>query len=42
MPIDFDNCRELFTGLAEIISLAETKEILEQEFGDLILKLYEK
>ena len=42
MPIDFDNCRELFTGLAEIISLAETKEILEQEFGDLIIKLYEK
>lgn len=42
MPIDFDNCRELFTGMAEIISLAETREVLEEEFGDLIKKLYEK
>lgn len=42
MPIDFDNCRELFQGMAEIISLAESKEILEQEFGDLINRLYEK
>jgi hypothetical protein len=40
MPIDFDNCRELFEGLAEIISLAESKEILEREFGELINKLY--
>lgn len=42
MPLDFDNCRELFEGLAEILSLAESKEILEEEFGDLISRLYTK
>jgi len=32
MPIDFDNSRNLFEGLVEILSLAESKTILEQEF----------
>ena len=41
MPIDFENTRELFQGLVEIISLAESKEILETEFSDLINETYQ-
>ena len=41
MPIDFENTRELFQGLVEIISLAESKEILEREFSDLINETYQ-
>ena len=32
MELDFDNSRELFAGLVEIISLAESKDILEEYF----------
>jgi len=39
-PIDFHNSRELFIGLTEIISLAESKEIIEQYFKDIILDIY--
>lgn len=40
MPIDFDNTRELFSGLVEILSLAESKDIIEEHFQDLIDALY--
>jgi hypothetical protein len=40
MPLDFANSRELFTGLIEILSLAESKEIIEEHFLDLIQGLY--
>lgn len=40
-PVDFDNVRELFTGLTEILSLAESKEIIKEVFGDLLLEIYE-
>ena len=40
MPLDFSNSRELFAGLVEIISLAESKEIIEEHFLDLIEGLY--
>lgn len=42
MPLDFDNSRNLFKGLLEILSLAESKELLENEFGDLIKDMYLK
>ena len=41
MPIDFNNSRELFRSLIEIISLAESKELIEEHFGDLINSVYE-
>ena len=41
MPIDFNNSRELFRSLIEIISLAESKELIEEHFGDLISRVYE-
>jgi len=40
IPIDFNNSRELFIGLVEILSLAETKEIIEEHFKDLIENIY--
>ena len=40
MPLDFDNSRNLFVGLVEILSLAESKEIIEEHFSDLIQGLY--
>lgn len=40
MPLDFSNARELFAGLTEIISLAESRQIIEDNFKDLIDDLY--
>ena len=37
MPLDFNNSRELFVGLTEILSLAESREIIEENFKDLII-----
>ena len=42
MPLDFDNSRNLFEGLVEILSLAESKDIIEEHFSDLIKDLYTK
>jgi hypothetical protein len=39
-PLDLSNSRELFTGLVEILSLAESKEILEQEFKEQLDSIY--
>ena len=40
MELDFDNSRELFAGLVEILSLAESKEILEEHFKDFTQEIY--
>jgi hypothetical protein len=40
MPLDFNNSRELFRALIEILSLAEAKEIIEEHFEDLIKSIY--
>ena len=40
MELDFDNSRELFAGLVEILSLAESKEILEEHFKDFLDQIY--
>ena len=40
MELDFDNSRELFAGLVEILSLAESKNILEKEFKDVLDEIY--
>jgi hypothetical protein len=42
MPLDIDNAKLLFEGTAEIISLAESKEIIEEYFGELIGNIYQK
>ena len=40
MPLDLTNSRELFAGLVEILSLAESKSLIEEHFSDLIQDLY--
>ena len=40
MPLDLSNSREMFKGLMEILSLAESKEMVEEHFSDLIQDLY--
>ena len=40
MPIDIDNVRELFVGRVEVLSLAESKTILEEEFKEILDKIY--
>lgn len=40
MPITISNSKELFIGLTEILSLAESKEIIENEFKDLLKDIF--
>jgi len=40
MPLDFNNSRELFAGLVEILSLAESKSVIEEHFSDLLQDMY--
>jgi hypothetical protein len=40
MPLDFNNSRELFSGLVEILSLAESKSVIQEHFLDLIQDMY--
>jgi hypothetical protein len=40
MPLDLSNSREMFQGLVEILSLAESKSLIEEHFSDLIQDLY--
>ena len=40
MKLNFSNSRGLFEGLVEIISLAEAKNILEEQFKDILDKIY--
>ena len=40
MPLDLTNSRELFAGLIEILSQAESKSLIEEHFSDLIQDLY--
>ena len=42
MPLDLTNSRELFAGLVEILSLAESKQLIEETFGDLVKDLYDE
>lgn len=41
IPLDFNNSRELFIGLVEILSLAESREAIEENFKDLLRFLYQ-
>jgi hypothetical protein len=40
MPLDFNNSKELFVGLVEILSLAEAKETIEEHFKEYIQDMY--
>ena len=40
MKLDFNNSKGLFEGLVEILSLAESKTILETHFKDILDEIY--
>ena len=40
IPIDMENTRNLFQGLVEILSLAESKAIIEENLRDLLDEIY--
>ena len=40
IPLTIENSKELFIGLTEILSLAESKEVIEKHFKDLINDIY--
>lgn len=42
MPLDISNSRELFKGLTEILSLAESKSILTEHFKDILDEIYQQ
>ena len=35
-PVDFDNVKELFIALVQILSLAESKQVLFENFNELL------
>ena len=39
-PVDFENSKELFIALLEILSLAESKELLTKHFSELVSEIY--
>jgi len=41
-PLDIDSTRELFIALVEILSLAESKEIIYNHFRELLENIYQK
>lgn len=41
MPLDLSNAQEFFTGLVEILSLAESKEIIFEHFKELLQDIYQ-
>jgi len=42
IPLELETSKELFIAFSEIISLAESKEVLEHFFGETIRDLYQK
>ena len=40
MPLTLENSKEMFAGLLEILSLAESKELILETFKDLIEETY--
>lgn len=41
MPLDFNNSKELFIGLVEILSLAESKDVIISNFKELLQDIYQ-
>lgn len=41
MPLGIENSKEMFRGLVEILSLAEAKQVIQEEFSELVENLYQ-
>jgi hypothetical protein len=42
IPLELETSKELFIAFSEIVSLAESKEVLEHFFGEIICDIYQK
>ena len=40
IPLEIETSKELFIAVSEILSLAESKKVIEELFGDLIRGIY--
>lgn len=40
LPLEIESTKDLFKAIAEIISLAESREVIEEYFGDIIKEIY--
>ena len=40
MPLDFENSRKLLEAIVDILSLAESREIIEEEFGEILRDIF--
>lgn len=40
IPLEIETSKELFIAISEILSLAESKKVIEEIFGDLIRGIY--
>jgi hypothetical protein len=40
IPLEIETSKELFIAISEILSLAESKKVVEEIFGDLIRGIY--
>lgn len=40
LPLEIETSKELFIALSEILSLAESKKVLEEIFGDVLKSIY--
>jgi hypothetical protein len=41
IPLEIETSKELFIAISEILSLAESKKVVEEVFGDLIKSIYD-
>lgn len=42
IPLEIETSKELFIALSEILSLAESKNVIEEFFGEIISDIYQK
>lgn len=40
IPLEIETSKELFIAISEILSLAESKKVVEEVFGDLLKSIY--
>lgn len=41
LPLEIETSKELFIALSEILSLAESRKVLEEVFGETLRSIYE-
>jgi len=42
LPLEIDTSKECFRGMSEILSLAESKSVIEEYFAETICDIYQK